>query len=35
MAPFISDLYINQYIKPKATSVQSCRENHALNGKFR
>ena len=32
MALFISDLYINQYIKPKATSVHSCRENQALNG---
>ena len=35
MAPYISDLNINKYIKPKATSVHSCGENHALNGEFR
>ena len=32
MALFTSKLYINQYKKPKATSLYSCRKNQGLNG---
>ena len=29
MAPLLSDLYINQYIKPKAIFMHFCGENHS------
>ena len=35
MAPFLSDLFINLYIKPKAAFVDSYGENHPVNWKFR
>ena len=35
MEPFLSDLFINLHIKPKAAFVDSYGENHPVNWKFR
>ena len=35
MEPFLSDLFINLHIKPKAAFVDSYAENHPVSWKFR